>query len=268
MGKEYYKVLGVARGASKKEIKKAYRKLALQYHPDKNPYSWAEEMFKRIREAYDVLSDPSKKQMYDRFEDLMGTRDVRGGSSDGANKVQDETIVREVLVRLEEIANGAVKKMKISRKIYQPDGRYTTEEKVLQINVKPGWKSGTTVTFHQEGDRLPGRIPADITFIIRDHPHPQFIRDGTNIVWICQVSLDLAIEGCLVHVPTLDGNIFQVDCTHGILNPTTTKRIHGYGLPFPKDPNRRGDLIVNFEVVFPVQLPLITRFTVSNLLRS
>ena len=105
-------------------------------------------MFKRIREAYDVLSDPSKKQMYDRFEDLMGTRDVRGGSSDGANKVQDETIVREVLVRLEEIANGAVKKMKISRKIYQPDGRFTTEEKVLQINIKPGWKSGTTVTFH------------------------------------------------------------------------------------------------------------------------
>ena len=67
MGKEYYKVLGVARGASKKEIKKAYRKLALQYHSDKNPYSWSEEMFKRIREAYDVLSDPNKKQMYDRL---------------------------------------------------------------------------------------------------------------------------------------------------------------------------------------------------------
>lgn len=53
---------------------------------------------------------------------------MRGGSSDGPNMVQDETIVREVHVRLEEIANGAVKKMKLSRKIYQPDGRFTTEK--------------------------------------------------------------------------------------------------------------------------------------------
>jgi len=62
MGKDYYKVLGVARGASDDEIKKCYRKLALKYHPDKNHTPGAEEKFKEIGEAYDVLSDPNKQE--------------------------------------------------------------------------------------------------------------------------------------------------------------------------------------------------------------
>merc|ERR1712198_802595 len=82
MGKDYYKVLGVAKGASDDEIKKAYRKLALKYHPDKNQSSGAEEKFKEIGEAYDVLSDPKKKQVYDQFgeEGLKGGMGGGGGS--------------------------------------------------------------------------------------------------------------------------------------------------------------------------------------------
>merc|ERR1712137_599241 len=84
MGKDYYKILGVARGASDDEIKKAYRKLALKYHPDKNQTSGAEEKFKQIGEAYDVLSDSKKKQIYDQYgeEGLKGG--MGGGSSGGA----------------------------------------------------------------------------------------------------------------------------------------------------------------------------------------
>lgn len=67
MGKDYYKVLGIARGASEDEIKKAYRKQALRYHPDKNKSPGAEDKFKEIAEAYDVLSDAKKKDIYDRF---------------------------------------------------------------------------------------------------------------------------------------------------------------------------------------------------------
>ena len=67
MGKDYYKILGVSRGASDDEIKKAYRKLALKYHPDKNQSPGAEERFKEIGEAYDVLSDAKKKQIYDQY---------------------------------------------------------------------------------------------------------------------------------------------------------------------------------------------------------
>jgi len=67
MGKDYYKVLGIAKGATEEEIKKAYRKQALRFHPDKNKSPGAEDKFKEIAEAYDVLSDVKKKDIYDRF---------------------------------------------------------------------------------------------------------------------------------------------------------------------------------------------------------
>merc|ERR1712110_432071 len=215
MGKDYYRILGVARGANEDEIKKAYRKLALKYHPDKNQTAGAEEKFKEIGEAYDVLSDKKKKEVYDQYgeeglkgglggsagggggmpnfdfgqssgghysyhgdpratfsqffggsnpfasffsaspgggmggghdgmdidiEELIGGIGNRGGSGgfgrppsfnsygEGPSKqakVQDKTIEREVPVSLEEIAKGAEKKMKISRKIRHDDGRLT-----------------------------------------------------------------------------------------------------------------------------------------------
>merc|ERR1711868_163722 len=79
MGKDYYKILGVSRGASDDEIKKAYRKLALKYHPDKNQSPGAEERFKEIGEAYDVLSDAKKKQIYDQY----GEDGLKGGMGGG-----------------------------------------------------------------------------------------------------------------------------------------------------------------------------------------
>ena len=72
MGKDYYQVLGVSRGASDDEIKKAYRKLALKYHPDKNKQPGAEERFKEIAEAYEVLSDRDKRAAFDRYGDSPG----------------------------------------------------------------------------------------------------------------------------------------------------------------------------------------------------
>merc|ERR1712020_414379 len=344
MGKDYYRILGVARGASEDEIKKAYRKLALKYHPDKNQTTGAEEKFKEIGEAYDVLSDKKKKEVYDQYGE-EGLKGGLGGSSAGTGgmpnfdfgsgqgysysyhgdpratfsqffggsnpfasffsaspggsnnfggvhategmdidieeligglgnknmggqfgrpsnfgsyggvpskqaKVQDSTIEKEIPVSLEEISKGAEKKMKISRKVHQDDGRVTTEDKVLKITVKPGWKSGTKVTFSQEGDKFPGRTPADIAFIIRDKPHPVFSRDGTNLKYTYKIPLREALCGSVVQVPTLDGKKIGVNCPE-VIKPTTTKRLPGYGLPFPKEPSRRGDLVVSFDVLFP-----------------
>merc|ERR1712156_1065843 len=104
-------------------------------------------------------------------------------------KAQDSPIEKEVFVNIEEIATGCEKKMKISRKVYRDDGSLSVEDKVLKINIKPGWKSGTKVTFSQEGDRLPGKIPADIAFIIKDKPHPVFSRDGTNLTFTYKIPL-------------------------------------------------------------------------------
>jgi len=323
MGKDYYRVLGIAKGASDDEIKKAYRKLAMKYHPDKNNAPGAEEKFKEIGEAYDVLSDPKKKQIYDQYgeDGLKGAPGGGGvpnfgegpgytysyhgdpratftqffGSSNpfesffsggpggmGGNmggpqemdidieqmfggfgghmgghkqkktaKVQDPTVEKEVFVNIEEIATGCEKKMKISRKVYRDDGSLSVEDKVLKINIKPGWKSGTKVTFSQEGDRLPGKIPADIAFIIKDKPHPIFTREGSDIKYVYKIPLREALCGTIVQVPTLEGKKVGINCTGEVIKPTTTKRLQGYGLPYPKEPTKKGDIIVGFDVLFP-----------------
>ena len=79
--------------------------------------------------------------------------------------------------------------MKISRRVVNNDGTARKEEKVLTINVKPGWKSGTKITFQREGDQAPNKIPADIVFIIRDKPHPNFKREGSDLKHTCRITL-------------------------------------------------------------------------------
>lgn len=329
MGKDYYTILGVSKGANDDELRKAYRKMALKFHPDKNSSPGAEEKFKQIGEAYDVLSDPKKRQVYDMYGE-EGLKGGMGGGGGGAphehfnpgggnsytysyhgdpgfgvpggvggvpgmegmdidldsllggmgrgtqrshtfhsgggvpgggskqQKVQDATIERDLPVSLEDIAKGVVKKMKISRRVYDENtGDNRVEEKVLQINVKPGWKAGTRVTFAKEGDRIPGKIPADIAFVIRDKAHPVYTREESNIVYTHKVSLRDALCGATVSVPLLqrDKNAppksVTLNLKDDVLKPTTTKRIQGEGLPYPKDSSRRGDLLVKFDIQFP-----------------
>jgi len=345
MGKDYYKVLGVSRGSSDDEIKKAYRKLALKYHPDKNQAPGAEEKFKEIGEAYDVLSDQKKKQIYDQYgeEGLkggmgssngpQGTNPFNGfgdgqsfnyayhgdprqtfsqffgnsnpfesffggggpggmgglGGSGGeqmdidldeilsgfgggmpggfrpqgpsgqkrkqcSQKTQDPTIEREVNVSLEDLIKGVEKRMKITRKVYSVDGSVSNEDKVIKIDVKPGWKAGTKVTFAKEGDKIPGKIPADIAFIIRDKPHQIFTRDGANIKYTYKIDLREALCGTVIQVPTLEGKKVGINCTREVIKPNTVKRLQGYGLPFHKEPHKKGDLLVQFDIAFPDQL--------------
>ena len=104
-------------------------------------------------------------------------------------KPQDPPIEHDLYVSLEDINRGVTKRMKISRRVVANDGSVRKEEKVLTINVKPGWKSGTKITFQREGDQAPNKIPADIVFIIRDKPHPHFKREGSDLKYTCQISL-------------------------------------------------------------------------------
>lgn len=95
----------------------------------------------------------------------------------------------DLYVTLEEIYHGCVKKMKISRRVQQPDGIAKKEDKYVSISIKPGWKSGTKVTFQKEGDQSPGKIPADIVFIIRDKPHAMFKREGSDLRYTARLTL-------------------------------------------------------------------------------
>lgn len=119
------------------------------------------------------------------------------GASAGQSRRQDAPIQHDLQVALEDILNGCTKKMKISRKIVDANGQMTKEDKVLTIDVKPGWKAGTKVTFPKEGDRLPGSVPADVVFVIRDKPHPFFKRDGSEIIHTVKLPLrDVSANYC------------------------------------------------------------------------
>ena len=93
-------------------------------------------------------------------------------------------------VSLEDVYKGTTKKMKITRKVLNPDRRSVRpEDKVLTIEIKPGWKAGTKVTFPKEGDQTPNNIPADIVFVIKDKPHPVFVRDGSDLKYKAKIGL-------------------------------------------------------------------------------
>lgn len=355
MGKDYYKTLGVSRNATEDEIKKAYRKLALKFHPDKNKEPGAEEKFKEVAEAYEVLSDKKKRDIYDQvgeeglkagagsapggagfagtggrtfnyqfsgdpyetfrqffqsdgvfgnmggfstassagggmnsmfvdFEDI-GTHGANGfsqtngfpgmnffsqsmNSNNGCSKKlrQDPAIERELPVSLEEVLTGCKKKMKITRRVTKSSGQTYKEDKILEIDVRPGWKSGTKITFNQEGDQSPNALAADVIFIIKDKPHPYFKRDGSDIRYTAKISLRDALTcNCVIRVPTLDGEPVTLAIKE-IIKPTTTKRLSGRGLPLIKEPRKRGDLIVNFDIQFPSHLSSETRSVLYDML--
>uniref|UniRef100_A0A182THT8 J domain-containing protein n=1 Tax=Anopheles melas TaxID=34690 RepID=A0A182THT8_9DIPT len=345
MGKDFYKILGVSKNASDDEIKKAYRKLALKYHPDKNKAPQAEERFKEVAEAYEVLSDKKKRDIYDQygeeglkggaggmpgaggqsgqfqynfhgdpratFAQFFGTSDPfsvffgtdgggnifhqemdgdpfgfdgRGGSVGGfpggafrsqsfnvhgspqrKQKLQDPPIEHDLYVSLEDVNAGCQKKMKISKMVMGQDGSARKEEKILSINVKPGWKAGTKITFPREGDQIPGKVPADIVFIIRDKPHAHFKREGSDIKYTAKISLRQALCGTVVKVPTLSGETLTISTAGEVVKPHTVKRLQNRGLPFPKEPSRKGDLVVAFDIRFPDQVSPSTKEILADL---
>jgi len=338
MGKDYYNILGVSKTAKDDELKKAYRKLALKYHPDKNKAASAEDKFKEINEAYEVLSDEKKRRIYDQvgeeglkngaggmpghnqqnfnganfhfsssdpretfskvfgggkgfdFGDIFGGG--MGGFGDGvedmdveyiggkpgfggmpygggkARKIQDPALERDLPVSLEELLTGKEKKMKITKKIFKEDGGSSLEEKILKINIKPGWKAGTKITFSKEGDVIPGRSPADVIFKIVDKPHHHFKRDGANLIYTHKIDLKDALCGTMFEVPTLQGSKIKVDCSRDILKPNQTRRLQGYGLPHSKSPDRKGDIIINFDVRFPDELSDSSRAMIRQALSA
>ena len=175
-------------------------------------------------------------------------------SSSSHSMKQDPPVEKSLFVTFEELLTGTTKKMKITRDILVPGGnRTTSEQKVLEINVKKGWKEGTKVTFPKEGNQKPNKTPADIVFVIRDKPHDLFTRDKeNNLIYKETISLRDALCGKKIDVKTLTGQIIPLQLK--MVSPTTKRIIKGEGLPLPKIPERRADLVVEFDIIFPKNL--------------
>ncbi|XP_051257892.1 dnaJ homolog subfamily B member 13 [Dicentrarchus labrax] len=177
-----------------------------------------------------------------------------GGLEPGVVKTQDSHIERDLHLSLDDLFHGCTKKIKISRRVMNEDG-YTSsiKDKILTIDVKPGWKEGTRIIFPKEGDQGPNSIPADIVFIVRQKSHPLFVRQHNDLIYKAQISLEMALTGFSVDVETLDGRLLSIPI-NDIVHPAYKKVVTGEGMPLSQDPSQRGNLIITFDIQFPEKL--------------
>ncbi|KAK3443073.1 dnaJ homolog subfamily B member 4 [Eucalyptus grandis] len=318
MGVDYYNVLKVNRGATDEDLRKAYKRLAMKWHPDKNPinHKEAEAKFKLISEAYDVLSDPQKRQIYDLygeealksadfqpatpasgrarsnssfrfdprdadadadlFDNFFGGSPGGGGGLGGASKARvfGESVERngnrearrdlpekkkpppvesKLVCSLEELYKGGRRKMRISRVVHDEFGNPKSVEETLKIDIKPGWKKGTKITFPEKGNHEPGTIPADLIFVIEEKPHDVFKREGSDLVVSQKVTLLEALTGKTLDLMTLDGRNLIIPVTE-IIRPGFEVSIANEGMPVSKDPSKKGNLKIQFDITFPLTL--------------
>ncbi|MBI1922087.1 MAG: J domain-containing protein [Geobacter sp.] len=273
---DYYEVLGLKKGATPDEIKKAYRKLAVKYHPDKNPGDKAaEEKFKQINEAYAVLSDPQKRQQYDAFgssgfqqrysqEDIFrgfdvgdifrdfgfDTEDIFSRMFDGASfdrgyrrKRRGADLSLDMQVSFREAVLGEKKRV-----AYLRGGR--REE--LSVQIPAGVKEGAKLRIPGKGEEgPPGEAPGDLYLLLHVTADRVYSREGNDIVTEKEIRFSEAALGTSLDVETLDG-VKRVRVPAGI-QPGTKVRLKGLGVP-RLGGNGRGDFYVMVTVKVPTRL--------------
>jgi len=274
MAEDYYSVLGVDRKDDAAKIKKAYRKLAQKYHPDKNPDDKkAEEKFKQITEAYAVLSDPEKRQQYDQYGDTgfhqrfsqedifsnMNMGDIFGGR--GGEDLFSQLFGGGGRGRAPRPpAKGQDYSMQISipfRLAVQGGERridYHSDGKVEQIKVRipPGIEKGSKLRVAGKGGTHPtGGTPGNLYLQVDIEPDPIFSRDGRDLTVRAEIPYSGICLGTSIEVPTLD-TPKRVKVPAG-MQPGQKIRLRGYGVAASgKIP--AGDLYAIIEVVVPNNL--------------
>ncbi|MBI3536870.1 MAG: DnaJ domain-containing protein [Chloroflexi bacterium] len=286
--KDYYKILGVAKNASEKEIKQAYRRLARKYHPDVNPNNKAaQETFKEINEAYEVLSDSEKRnkyntlganwQQYEKFQRAGGGGPFQYGSyrtvrpeefesvfgesefgfsdffrtffgSGFANAgARPETRTRRGQAVEQELEISLEEAYQGTSRILQKDGRR------LEIKIPAGVKSGARIRYAGEGmPSVSGGAAGDLYLQIKITPHPIYERREDDLYCEAPVDLFTAILGGEVSINTLRGQ--------GVLKiPAGTQsgktfRLTRQGMPKLNEPNKFGDMYVHARVIIPENL--------------
>lgn len=260
---DYYSTLGLKRGASNEDIKKAYRGMAMKHHPDRGG---DEKRFKEIEEAYRTLSDPQKKQMIDSgidpnaqpgrnfqdggspFEFHFGTDNLNdifsnfGFTFGGRRMHRNRSFTINVTLTLEEVLKG--------KEVTAEIGIPGSEKKIVNISIPPGIEHGQNIRYQGMGDNtLRDAPPGDLIVNVNIQPHPKFRREGSNIIHDHKISVWDAILGTKLTVETLDGKKLDVMIPPGT-QPETVLSCRNEGLPHLHNPSR-GNLLIKISIDIP-----------------
>jgi DnaJ-class molecular chaperone len=247
---DYYSILGVDRNADQEQIKRAYRNLVKQHHPDQGGDS---EQFKRINEAYETLSNASKRQQYDTprpqfefdtssfsghpFEDIFASifRQQR-------KQMRNKDIRIRVDIDLKECLTG--KSLLVSYKL----GNGETSD--VTIEIPAGINSGDSIRFQGLGDNTVKELPrGDLHAIVNVKNSLDFTRNGNDLTTIKSVNVLDLLTGCAIIINTVEGKTLSLNIAQGT-NPETTFSMKGFGIP---DINSgiRGNLYVKIKAFVP-----------------
>ena len=275
--KDYYEILGVSKNASDDEIKKAYRKLAFKYHPDKNPGDKeAEAKFKEATEANEVLSDKQKRARYDQFghAGVGGNSNYGGGNpfSDGSYSFNGQNFnfdfggdgnIDDIFSTLFGFGGGRTQRRRgadyrtvltvsFEESIFGTTKTVQVDGKEINLKIPAGIDDGQSIRLRGHGGPTPDSSgeAGDLLVQIRVRPHKTLTREGYIILSEQHISMIDAALGCEVEIETIDGKI-TMKVPAGTQSSTPFK-LSGHGVPMRGE--ERGPHIVNIIVDTPTNL--------------
>jgi curved DNA-binding protein len=283
--KDYYEIMGVSRDATQDEIKRSYRKLARKFHPDVSDDPAAEERFKEVGEAYEVLKDPEKRAAYDQlgaqwqsgqdfrpppdwdqgfefrdggyteadaaqfsdfFESLFGGRGRRGGRTHREFRMRGEDHHARVAVDLEDTYTGAQRSITLRSPELTEDGHVVVRERTLNVRIPKGIRSGQKIRLAgQGGPGLGDGKAGDLYLQVELNPHGLYRVDGSDVYLDLPVAPWEAALGATVKVPTPSGHVDLRIPPNS--NQGSKLRLKGKGIPG----RETGDMFVVLKVMLP-----------------
>ena len=266
--RDYYEVLGVDKNASADEIKKAYRKLAIKYHPDRNPdNAEAEEKFKEAAEAYDVLHDEQKRKQYDQFGFNAPGGAFGGGFGAGQGFSMDDIFSMFGDVFGGHSGFGGFEGFSGFGGGGGQRPRYKGADLRLKVRLSlQEVAEGMVVNLSGKGNAGPHNgIAGNIQVYIEEEENETFVRDGQDVIYNLLLDFPTAALGGEMEIPTIENTKVKIKLEPGT-QPGKTLRLRGKGLPAVQGyGSETGDLVVNISVYVPKTLAKSEKETIEKL---
>jgi curved DNA-binding protein len=250
----YYTTLGISQDASQDDIKRAYRKLASQHHPDKGGNV---QTFQQIEEAYRILSDPQSRAQYDNpapevnfnnippnfqdiFQDMFREQSPFDSIFGRRPQFKNKSLNIQTTISLEEALTG--KDLMASMKL--PSGR----DQVIEIKIPAGIRDNTTIKLNGMGDdSIPNLPKGDLNLTVKVANHDRFERQGDDLLTNIEINCIEAMLGKTIEIETLDRKILEVKINPGV-QPGQILALQGYGMPNMNDNRFKGRLLLSINV--------------------